>query len=304
MVRILVIGASGQIGSELVVALRRSGLVVAAARKPGESNSLTVDLASPGSVRRLVRDVRPDLIVNAAAYTSVDKAEEQEQVATAINGVAPGILAEEAKAAKAALIHYSTDYVFDGSKAQPYKEDDVTNPLCAYGRSKLAGEQAVTASGAAYLIFRTSWIYGARGNNFFLTIRSLARERSELHVVDDQIGAPTWSRLVAHTTARIVEQGSINVAEYIRERSGVYHMSCAGQTSWFGFAREIISSMVVADVHPLAKVIPISTNEYKRPAKRPAWSVLDNSRLAEMFMVRLPDWREAANTLFKEFIDS
>lgn len=298
--RILVTGAMGQLGWELTRALRPCGEVVSAARRVHAPDVLPVDLSSPDSLRNLIRKVRPQLIVNAAAYTAVDKAEEEKELASAVNGVAPGILAEEAKALNAALIHYSTDYVFDGRETEPYKEDDRPNPVNVYGRTKLEGERAVAAIDAAHLTLRTSWVYGTRGKNFLLTLRRLARERDAVSVVDDQIGAPTWSRLIASATMRIVIQAKGDVSGYINERRGLYHMTCAGRTSWFGFAKEIIASLEAEGGGRVAEVIPITTADYPQAAQRPAWSVLDNRRLAQTFNIQLADWRETAQSVLKE----
>ncbi len=282
MTRILLTGANGQVGWELLRTLSTLGDVI-----PLERGAL--DLADADAIARAVRDTKPGLIVNPAAHTAVDKAEAEPELAMVINGHAPGVLAEEAKRLGAALIHYSTDYVFNGAKTTPYTERDATGPKSVYGVSKLAGERAIQAVGAPHLILRTSWVYGQRGKNFFLTMQRLAREREVLTVVDDQLGAPTWCRLLAEATAQIVAQGGVDVAGYLRERSGVYHMSCAGQTSWHGFAHAILDRMT----GPVAQLRPIPGASYPTPAARPAYSVLDNTRLAETFNVRLPDWLDA-----------
>ncbi|MDX1252774.1 MAG: dTDP-4-dehydrorhamnose reductase [Gammaproteobacteria bacterium] len=279
MNRILLTGANGQVGWELLRTLSTLGKVVSLERG-------ALNLADSDAIVRAVRDLKPGLIVNPAAYTAVDKAEDEPDLAMAVNGRAPGILAEEAKRIGAALIHYSTDYVFDGAKTTPYTERDATGPMSVYGASKLAGEQAIQAVGAPCLILRTSWVYGQRGKNFLLTMQRLAREREVLSVVDDQLGAPTWCRLLAEATAQIAAQGGAGVAGYLRERGGVYHMSCAGQTSWHGFASAILERMSA----PVAQLRPIPSADYPTPAARPAYSVLDNARLIETFNVRLPDW--------------
>lgn len=279
MSRILLTGGSGQVGWELLRTLSTLGDVVSLERS-------ALDLADPDSIVKAVRGIKPDLIVNPAAYTAVDKAESEPVLAMAINGHAPAILAEEAKRIGAALIHFSTDYVFDGAKATPYTERDATGPKGVYGVSKLAGEQAIQGVGAPHLILRTSWVYGRRGKNFLLTIQRLAREREVLSVVDDQYGAPTWCRLLAEATAQIVAQGGTDVAGYLRERGGVYHMSCAGRVSWHGFAGAILERMS----GPVAQLRPIPSADYPTPAARPPYSVLDNARVAEVFNVRLPDW--------------
>ncbi|HVE49128.1 MAG TPA: dTDP-4-dehydrorhamnose reductase [Casimicrobiaceae bacterium] len=274
MINILLTGASGQVGYELAPLLRTFGNVVATDR-----NSL--DLASADAIVAKVRDVDPSIIVNAGAYTAVDVAERERDIAFAINGRAPGILAEEAKRRGALLVHYSTDYVFDGNAATPYSENAPTNPLSVYGASKLEGERAIEASGAIALVFRTSWVYALRGRNFLLTMRRLAAERDELRVVDDQVGVPNWSRTLAQATARILARPDA------AELRGLWHMSCTGQATWCDFARAIVGD------RPHPRVTPIRTADYPTPAKRPVYGVLDTSRFAETFGFSLPDWRSA-----------
>jgi dTDP-4-dehydrorhamnose reductase len=274
MAAILVTGAAGQLGHELVRALAPLGEVVGVDRSQ-------LDLADASAIVATVRREKPALIVNAGAYTAVDLAEQEAALADAVNGVAPGVLAEEAKRAGAVLVHYSTDYVFDGSANAPYDEDAPVCPLSSYGRSKLAGERAVAASGAHALVFRTSWVYGGRGRNFLLTMRRLAAERPEIRVVDDQTGTPNWCRELARATARIASRG----LPWLAERSGLYHMSAAGSTTWYGFARAILAD--VASV----RVVPITTAEYPTPAHRPAYGVLGTARFERTFGFALPDWR-------------
>lgn len=284
---ILLTGPDGQVGWELQHTLAPLGPVIAAGRD-------LLDLASPDSIRAAIRDIGPGLIVNAAAYTAVDRAEEEQTLAMAVNGEAPGILAEEAKRAGAALIHYSTDYVFDGAASRPYRETDPTNPVSAYGRSKLAGEQAIAAVGGAHLILRAAWVYSRRGNNFLLAMRRLAGEREELRVVNDQTGSPTWAGAIAGATADIVAQsGLADGPGALDGRGGLYHLTAAGKTTWHGFAEAIVQSMRAAG-EPVAcrRVLPISTAEYPTPARRPAWSVLDCRKLENTFGIRLPDWRD------------
>jgi len=271
---ILVTGARGQLGAELAAALARCGRVVAVDRG-------ALDLADPDAIVRIVRDVAPAWIVNAGAYTAVDRAEREPELAYAVNARAPGVLAEEAKRAGAILVHFSTDYVFDGAARAPYDEDAPAHPLNVYGASKLAGERAVTAGGACALTLRTSWVYGLRGGNFLLTIRRLAAERDELRIVDDQTGVPNWCRALAEATAAIVVQGRDAVAE----RAGLYHLSAAGETTWYGFARAIIGDV------PVPRVVPIATADYPTPARRPAYGVLATSRLRQAFGIDFPDWR-------------
>jgi dTDP-4-dehydrorhamnose reductase len=240
----------------------------------------------------MVREVKPDLIVNPGAYTAVDQAESEPELAMKINGEAPGVMAEEAKRLGALLVHYSTDYVFDGRKDSPYTEDDAPNPLSVYGRTKLAGEMAVRASGARHLILRTSWVYGMRGRNFLLTILRLAREREELRIVADQFGAPTWSRMSAETTAAILAR--VGTGGSAATDSGIYHLTASGSTSWHGFTAAIIEGAARAwGFEPTTRrVLPIATTDYPTPAARPANSRMSCNRLGADFGVRLPDWAE------------
>jgi dTDP-4-dehydrorhamnose reductase len=249
-----------------------------------------VDLSKPDSIRNAVRTARPTVIVNAAAYTAVDKAESEAATAFAINGTAPGVLAEEAKRLGSILVHYSTDYVFDGSKQSAYVETDLPNPLNIYGKSKLAGDEAIAAVGGNYLILRTSWVYGARGNNFLLTMLRLARERAELRIVHDQTGAPTSSECIAQGTAQILTQ-LLGPGGVIEGRSGIYNLTCAGETTWFGFAKAFLGDGEQRASAP--KLIPIPTSEFPRPAKRPMNSRLSGRRVEEAFGVRMPHWEEA-----------
>lgn len=288
--KILVTGRNGQVGWELRRTLAPLGEVVALDRAE-------LNLADVDSIRQAVRHLGPDLIVNAGAYTAVDKAEEDAAAAMAVNGTAPGVLAEEAKRLGAALIHYSTDYVFDGDKGAPYEEIDAPRPQSAYGATKLAGEKAVAAVGAPHLTLRTSWVYGLRGRNFLLTMLRLAGERDELRVVDDQVGAPTWSRLIAEATAAIVAQGRAHggIAHLLAERGGLYHLTAGGQTSWFGFAGAIIAQ---APIKP--RMTPITTADYPLPAKRPAYSVMSSARLERVFGIALPDWRASLDLCLQD----
>lgn len=289
--RIAITGKDGQLGWELCRTLAPLGEILALGRSE-------LDLAKPDQAAGVVRDLRPDLIVNAAAYTQVDKAEEESAVAQAINARAPGVLAEEAKRIGARLIHYSTDYVFDGLKRHPYEESDATLPINCYGRSKLAGEQAVAAVGGSHLILRTSWIYGARGRNFMRTILSLARQHKELRVVSDQLGVPNWSRTIAETTRRVVARWNSRSRESAAEVSGVFHLSAVGETNWFEFARAIvdehrrIGGKQASDRIALERIVPIASSEYPTVAKRPGYSVLSSRRLSEVFAVECSDWRE------------
>jgi dTDP-4-dehydrorhamnose reductase len=227
------------------------------------------------------------MVVNAAAYTAVDKAETETELCRQINAVAPGVLAGEAKKLGALMVHYSTDYIFDGAKASPYVETDAPNPLGAYGRSKLEGDRAVKASGANHLIFRLCWVYGARGQNFMLTVQRLAREREKLRVVDDQFGCPTWSRMIAETTTLALKQVLASADSSVF--NGEYHLAASGQTNWHGFASRIIELMPETE-RKCRAVEQITTPEYPTPAKRPANSVLDCGKLQKTFGLRLPDW--------------
>jgi dTDP-4-dehydrorhamnose reductase len=283
--RILVTGVSGQVGFELARTLQGLGRVIAVDRS-------TLDLSNLDQVRSVVRDVRPALIVNPAAYTAVDKAESEVDLAMKINGETPGVLAEEAKKLGAPLIHYSTDYVFNGEKDGPYVEDDATGPQNAYGRTKLAGEQAIAASGANHLIFRTSWVYGARGKNFLLTMLRLGADRPELKVVADQFGAPTWSNTIATLTAHVVAQAiaAEDGGQWWHEHSGVYHLTAGGSTSWHGFASAIFE---LSTLETKPRVLPIPASEYPTPAKRPGNSRMNGEKLSRVFGLVAPDWRNA-----------
>ena len=271
---ILLTGASGQIGFELRTILPAYGQVVALDRA-------ALDLADPDAIVSTVRRVRPQAIVNAAAYTAVDRAESEADLAQAINARAPAILADEAKRQDAVLIHYSTDYVFDGASSVPYAEDSPTHPLNVYGSSKREGERAIAAVGGASVVLRTSWVYGSRGQNFLLTMRRLARERDEIRVVEDQIGVPNWSRALAKATAQLFAGG----ISALKARPGVYHMSGGGQASWFEFARAVIGDV------DTPRLVPISSAEYQTPARRPAYGVLATGKIAASFGVVLPHWR-------------
>lgn len=271
--RILVTGASGQIGFELARLLPAHGDVTALTRQQ-------LDLAQPDAIVATMRSLKPDLVVNAAAYTAVDLAEGERDAAFAVNAKGPEVLASEAKRAGAVLIHYSTDFVFDGSATQPYQEDAPVAPLNVYGASKLAGEQAIAASGAPALTLRTSWVYGRRGRNFLLTVRRLSVERDELRIVADQTGTPNWAVALAEATATMIGRGLPQLAE----RAGLYHLSAAGATTWYGFAQAIVGAS------PRPRVVPIRTADYPTPARRPAYSVLDTRRLRDVFGLDLPPW--------------
>jgi dTDP-4-dehydrorhamnose reductase len=284
--KILIFGREGQVGWELRHKLACLGQVTAVGLPE-------VDFLRPESIRSAIREHEPALIVNAAAYTAVDKAESNEDLATAINATAPGVIAEEAKRLGVLLVHYSTDYVFDGSKQGAWVETDTPNPLGVYGKTKLAGDRAIEASGCDHLIFRTSWVYGARGQNFLLTMLRLGKVRPEIRVVDDQIGSPTSSECIAQGTADVLAQLMTAEGFQTRGRGGVYNLSCEGEASWFRFAEAIFSKASAALGAAAPVVVPIPTSEYPTPAKRPANSRLSGMRLLETFQVRLPGWEQA-----------
>lgn len=285
MLRLLVTGSAGQVGTECCQRLRTWVELVAIDRAE-------CDLERPAAVRELVRREQPDVIVNCAAYTAVDRAESEAERAHRVNADGPALLAEEAGRLGAALIHLSTDYVFDGSKQAPYVESDPPAPLSIYGSTKLAGERAVLASGAAALILRTSWVYAAHGNNFPKTMLRLARERESLRVVDDQWGAPTWAGAIADAIDAMLKQAGQErdaVAAAFRERGGLFHLSAGGQTTWFRFAQRIFAD-IPDPARRLRELLPITTAQYPTPATRPLRSVLSNQRLHELWQIRLPAW--------------
>ncbi len=303
---ILLIGTTGQVGRELHRMLPRIGEVTALDRA-------RLDLTQPDEIHRAIRAFHPAYIINAAAYTAVDKAESEDALACAINAEAPAAMAEEARKIGASLIHFSTDYVFDGTKTTPYDEDDPANPRNVYGRTKLAGERAIQASGAAHLIFRTAWVYAAQGRNFLLTILRLATQHEELRIVRDQFGAPTLNTEIAAATTNILTQiyGAERGPLSFPDVGGIYHMTAVGRTTWYDFANAILEEAAAAPATipwlaaatsnlPLIarRVIPIASAEYPTPAQRPAYSVLTNARLARTFSLQLPDWRTQLHSLF------
>ena len=278
--KILLLGKNGQVGWELCRTLAPLAEVTAV-------DYPEINFTDVAALRQLVAGINPSVIVNAAAYTAVDKAEKEPELCRQINAVAPGVLAEEAKKIGALVVHYSTDYIFDGTKSSPYVETDAPNPLGAYGRSKLEGDQAVKASGADHLIFRLCWVYGARGQNFLLTMQRLARERETLRVVGDQFGCPTWSRMIAQATTLALKQ---TLAGTDRSAfNGDYHLAASGHANWHGFASRIIELMPEAE-RKCRKVEEIGTTDYPLPAKRPMYSVLDCGKLKKTFGLKLPDW--------------
>jgi dTDP-4-dehydrorhamnose reductase len=283
--RILLIGADGQVGWELCRALAPLGRIIAAsldgARGP------RVDLSDRRSLLALVQESEPHAVVNAAAYTAVDKAESEPELAHRINAEAPGMLGSLIRERGVPVLHYSTDFVFSGNSGRPYREDDEPGPLNVYGETKLGGERSLLASGANAIVLRTSWVYGVRGSNFLLTMLRLFGEKEELRIVDDQIGAPTWSRMLAEVTAQILYRvlGGDLDAERVK---GVYHATNGGEISWYDFARTILEVS-----GRRCNLLPIPTSEYPAPAKRPAYSVLDNAKLRETFGLTMPDWESS-----------
>jgi dTDP-4-dehydrorhamnose reductase len=297
--RILLTGVSGQLGGELAETLKPLGEVIAPVRAE-------MDLMNAASVRETIRAMRPRWIVNPGAYTAVDKAESEPDLAYAINAEAVRVIGQEAKAIGAGVIHFSTDYVFDGSGGVPYRESDATGPVSVYGASKLAGERTLAESGVGHIIFRTSWVYGVCGKNFLLTILKLAREREGLRVVADQHGAPTWGRDLARMTAEVIRQCEEAVrdrelAAVLADEGGVYHAAGAGETTWYGFAAEAVR--LQRETEPgtrFAQVEAISTAEYPTPAKRPANSRMNCSKLMERFGWKMMDWQDSLRKVLAE----
>lgn len=300
MRKILLTGKNGQVGWELRHTLTGLGDMVAMDRQQ-------MDLTDPDSIRKIVREIQPGLIVNAAAYTDVDKAESELDVAMSINGIAPGILAEEAKRLNAPIVHYSTDYVFDGLQRNPYTEDDAPNPVNVYGKTKLAGERAIQAIGVPHLILRTSWVYSSRGRNFLLKVLKLAREEDELRIVDDQFGAPTWSRVIAEVTSQMLAQYYFpdrRPSASISEISGIYHVVSSGLTSWHGFAKKILEYVSCHSSRALPRLMPISTSNYPSPAKRPRNSSMSQEKLKDEFGLVIPSWEQSLMLCLQEVMKS
>lgn len=291
--RILIFGATGQLGRALQASFAGAGSITAAGRD-------SVDFADSAQLRSCIARVAPHVIVNAAAYTAVDRAESEPQLAYAVNADAPRILAEEARARNALLVHYSTDYVFDGSKREPWTEDDAPNPLNVYGASKLAGERALESIADRYLIFRTSWVYAAEGKNFLLTMLRLGGERHELSIVNDQMGAPTTSRELARATRSIVDGVLARAFGEAQRWAGIYNMTCDGATSWFGFAEAIFARAATLPGIKAPALKPIPSGAFPTPAKRPRNSVLSNEKMHARFGVRLAPWQDALDAVFEE----
>ncbi|MEB2351355.1 MAG: dTDP-4-dehydrorhamnose reductase [Burkholderiaceae bacterium] len=296
--RLMVTGTSGQVGWELLRSLAPLGDVVAADRS-------RMDLSDPDAIRRTIRDIRPDVLVNPAAWTAVDRAEAEPDAAAAINAVAPGIMAEECRRLDALLVHYSTDFVFDGSRTEPWTEDDETAPLNVYGATKLAGERAVVQVGARHLVLRTSWVYSLRGNNFLRTMVRLAQRGGDLRVVDDQFGAPTPAVTLADLTAHMIDRHQ--ASERYRPLRGVYHASCVGRTSWHGFAVTLLEKLFTRPAQreslrfgSLPKIEPIPTSAYPLPARRPANSQLSVDKLEADWGLTMPDWQSALEIVLRD----
>ena len=286
--RILLTGKNGQVGSELNKILSQFGEIIATGRNE-------MNLADPSQIRSVVKQIKPELIINAGAYTAVDKAESDQELAKAVNGIAPKILAEEAKNSDALLIHYSTDYSYNGEMShRPYLESDSPSPNSVYGKTKLQGDQAIEKSGVSHLIFRTGWVYSKRGESFLRTILKLAKEKNELRVVNDQTGTPTWCRSIAEATCKsiknILEKREGSLSKTAASISGIYHMTCQGETNWHRFAQTILE-LSCPDNMP--KLLAISTKEYPTPAIRPTYSVLSNTKLQKYFGIQLPHWEHA-----------
>ncbi len=292
--KILLLGKNGQIGRELEKSLIPLGDLTALDRQG-------MDLTNPDSIRKQIRRLHPDIIVNAAAYTAVDRAESEPDLAMAVNGTAPSIMAEETARLNALLVHYSTDYVFDGTKPLPYTEHDTPNPLNVYGVSKLMGEKMVCAQASRFLIFRSTWVYDEQGKNFLNTIKRLGAQRPELAIVDDQIGAPTWSREVAHATAQVI--ASYLRRPYPEQLNGIYHMTAQGQTSWFGFAQTAVKYGLFASLERPPALRAISSAEFPASAKRPMNSVLSNAKLLKQFSVQLPGWEASLRKFLNKTLD-
>lgn len=281
--RILLTGKNGQLGWELNHLLLPLGHVFALERNE-------MDLSKPETLGRVIQEIKPHIIINAAAFTAVDKAESEPELAMTVNGIAPKIMAQEAKKIGAGMIHYSTDYVFDGKATAPYNEEDPTRPLSIYGKSKLAGEKGVSQANIPHIIFRTSWIYSLRGSNFLLTMQKLAQTRKQIKVVNDQTGAPTWSRAIAIGTTQVLGKLLNTGTTTVFPNSGTFHMSCGGETNWFTFAERVLE---LSGLSNNTELVPIPTDEYPTPAIRPQYSLLSNKKLKQVFNYEMPHWQDA-----------
>jgi len=280
--KLLLLGNTGQLGWELQRAIQPIGEVIA-------FDYPQVDLADPASIHKVVQESRPEGILNATAYTAVDKAESEPELAEAINGKGPGVLAEEARKLNAVLIHFSTDYVFDGTKGAPYEETDLPNPINVYGESKLFGEQAIQTVGGDYLIFRTAWVYSLRRESFVTKVLEWARKKELLRVVDDQVSNPTWARMLAEATAQIFAQG----VGYLRERAGLYHLAGGGYATRYAWAQEILKLDPKKQEQTVKQLLPALSSEFPTPAQRPFFSALDCQKFEQVFNLRLPPWDAA-----------
>jgi dTDP-4-dehydrorhamnose reductase len=298
--RILLFGKNGQVGWELQRTLAPLGEILAV-------DLPEVDFTNLPALRDFTRNAKPDLIVNAAAYTAVDKAESEPEIAMRINGDAPRVMADAAAELGVGLLHYSTDYVFDGRKGKPYIEADEPNPISVYGQSKLAGDQAIRESGCAHLILRTSWVYGSRGRNFFLTILRLAREREVLKIVDDQIGCPTWCAAIAEVTSSLLtllrNKANGDLTAALKARGGLYHYSAAGQVSWYSFAQAILASDPRSEEQVVRQLDPIPTADYPTPAQRPRYSVLSKAKIESRFGIETASWETQLTNLWQSVGD-
>ena len=290
--KILLTGKTGQIGEELNNIVGDLGNLITVDKEQ-------LDLSKPNSIEPVILDIKPDIIINPAAYTAVDKAEEEPDLAMTVNAIAPGLLAKAARKVGAGLIHYSTDYVFDGCSEIPYKEEDPPNPLNVYGKTKLAGEKALAEAGVPFLIIRTGWVYSLHGKSFLRTIKKLAEEKDIIQVVDDQIGAPTWARSVALKTHQILKQCSNKKWLETKDPSlsGIFHLTCQGKTSWHGFARKVLN---ISNASQNIKLIAIPTSDYPTPATRPSNSLLNNEKIQKVFGLDMPHWEDA----LKDCMDS
>ena len=291
--RVVLFGKNGQVGWELERLLPELGELIA-------FNRQELDISDLGLVKNTLFELKPDLIINAAAYTEVDRAEKETEKAMLVNAEAPGAMAETANKINATLVHYSTDYVFDGTLARPYREDDLTNPLSVYGQSKLAGEKNIEQAGGSFLILRTSWVYSMRGNTFVNKMLAWARSHETLRVVDDQISNPTWAKALAESTFSLVSAHRDNLQDVMKERSGIYHMAGTGHASRYEWGKEILNNASNrTDI--LARTIqPVSSDTFPLPAARPPFSALDCSKLKETFQIQLPDWKNSLKAAMME----
>ena len=297
--RILIFGPSGQIGFELTQQAKEFAEVITAGRKAAGRKAAgrkaadhVLDLLDRSAISQLFSVVKPDVVINAVAYTAVDKAESEQDMAFQLNSDFPTTLADECAKLNCLLIHYSTDFVFDGTQKTPWKENAITNPLSVYGRSKLAGEKSIQLAHCPSLILRTSWVYGDRGGNFMLTMLRFARERESMSVVNDQIGSPSCSRDIAEATLKLCKRYKIE-PDYVKSHSGIYHLTASGETSWYGFAKAIFAAGKLKESLAIKELLPITTSEYPTAATRPAYSVLDCQLIKETFDVEMTDWKTA-----------